>query len=207
MARLPIVPENWLAADQQASGGGSVSASEDPQAAGPKNPIGPVEGYPETGKDSWRAGNDDAIVAAANKYNSENHYFPGDAEYMSPQLMKSWMMRESGGNRQAFENDPFQVNKRKDWAAEKTRITGLTEGQAMTPQTSADAALKWARYKSVWPGLDSTSPLARKAHYGTYEALMNYNGNNQPVNGVPFKAGYANDILNRAWDSYGDWQK
>jgi hypothetical protein len=32
--------------------------------SGPKNPIGPVQAYPETGKDSWRAGNDDAIVAA-----------------------------------------------------------------------------------------------------------------------------------------------
>ena len=98
MARLPIVPENWLDADQQGSGGSSASAGEDPQAAGPKNPIGPVEGYPETGKNAWRAANDDTIVAATNKYNSERNLLPGDAEYMTPKLMKAWQMRESGGS-------------------------------------------------------------------------------------------------------------
>ncbi len=169
---------------------------------GPKNSIGPVRGYPETGKDAWRAGNDDAIVAAAKEYNSEHGYFPGDAEYMSPRMMKAWQMRESGGDRQAFETDPFQVNKRGDWpdTGEKTKIAGLSKGQVMTPQTSADAALKWARYKSTWPGLEFSSPLARKAHYGAYEALRNYNGS-------PQKTDYANDVLSRAWASYGDWQK
>jgi len=33
---------------------------------GAKNPIGPVQGYPETGKNSWRASNDDVIVEAVN---------------------------------------------------------------------------------------------------------------------------------------------
>jgi hypothetical protein len=41
---------------------------------GPKNPIGPVQRYPETGKNSWRASNDDVIVAAVNKYNAANGY-------------------------------------------------------------------------------------------------------------------------------------
>jgi len=135
-------------------------------APGAKNPIGPVQGYPETGKNSWRAGNDDVIVAAANKYNAENRYFRGDAEYVTPQLMKSWMMEESGSgaHRRYFETDPFQVNNRPDWVLEKGRVAGLTKGQVMTPQSSAEAALKWARYKSSWPGLEFSSPLARGAH-------------------------------------------
>jgi hypothetical protein len=171
-------------------------------ATGPKNPIGPVQGYPETGRNSWRAGNDDMIVAAASNYNAANGYFPGDVDYMTPQLMKSWMMEESGSgaHRRYFETDPFQVNVPGDWVAEKGRIAGLTKGQKMTPQASAEAALRWARYKSSWPGLEFSSPLARRAHYGTYEALLNYNGS-------PRKIDYANDILNRAWASYGDWQK
>ena len=178
-------------------------------ATGPKNPIGPVVGYPETGKHSWRASNDDVIVATVGKYNSENGYFPGDVDYMTPQLMKSWMMEESGSSahRRQFETDPFQVNVPKDWADEKGRIAGLAKGQAMTPQASSEAALKWARYKSTWPGLTFSSPLARKAHYGTYEALTNYNGNKQHVDGISFRVGYANNILNRAWASYGDWQE
>ena len=51
MARLPVVPENWLDDDQQAGGGSGVSGSGEPKASGPKNPIGPVKGYPETGKE------------------------------------------------------------------------------------------------------------------------------------------------------------
>ena len=50
MARLPIVPENWLDADQQAEGGSSAPAGSEPKAAGSKNPIGPVKGYPETAR-------------------------------------------------------------------------------------------------------------------------------------------------------------
>ena len=173
----------------------------------PKNSIGPAVGYPETGKYSWRAGNDDVIVEAVNRYNTQFGYLPGDTEFMTPQLMKVWMMRESGGSSNAFKTDPFQVNTPGDWVAEKGRIASLTNGQAMSPQSSAEAALKWARYKSTWPGLEFSSPLARQAHYGAYEALINYNGNKQQVDGIPFRVRYANDILNRAWASYGDWQK
>ncbi|MBA2589361.1 MAG: hypothetical protein H0U98_12140 [Alphaproteobacteria bacterium] len=102
MVRLPVVPENYLddgqPSDQQNfappyGGGGGAPV------AGPKNPIGPVEGYPEDGKHAWRAGNDDVIVEAAKGYNARGAYLPGNAEYMTPKLMKSWMMRESGGAR------------------------------------------------------------------------------------------------------------
>jgi hypothetical protein len=100
MVRLPVVPENYLddhqpsdqpnfAAPDRGGGGAPV--------VGPKNPIGPVEGYPEDGKHAWRAANDDVIVEVVRKYNSDNQRFPGDSGYMTPGLMKSWMMRESGG--------------------------------------------------------------------------------------------------------------
>jgi hypothetical protein len=173
--------------------------------SGPKNPIGPVQGYPETGKDAWRAENDDAIVAAANRYNSEHGYSPGDAEYVSPGLMKAWQMRESGGNRQAFESDPFQVNKPGDWPKydEKAKYAGLSQGQAMTPQTSADAALKWLQYKGTIHAADGSS-LGYRGHQ---EALRKYNARGGFVNGIPRDVEYADDVLNRAKASYGDRQQ
>ena len=103
-----------------------------------------------------------------------------------------------------------------DWQASRMRGFFLPERKPFMEnlkmprwpdEASAEAALKWARYKSSWPGLEFSSPLARRAHYGTYEALLNYNGNKQDVGGIPFRVRYANDILNRAWASYGDWQK
>ncbi|HJT42481.1 MAG TPA: hypothetical protein VJ750_03175 [Rhizomicrobium sp.] len=196
-----------LVVAQAGQRGGVSEAHNFPMPAQPRNPIGPVAGYPETGKDAWRAGNDDAIVTALNKYNSENKYFPGDAEYITPQLMKSWMMEESGGHRRAFETDPFQVNNLGDWVPEKGKIAGLTKGQGMSPQTSAEAALKWLRYKGRWPEIDSSSIAARRVHFGPYEALLNYNGNKTLKNGVEHRVNYANRIMNRAWDSYGDWQE
>jgi hypothetical protein len=149
VARLPIVPENWLDGDQQAGGGSSASAGGESKPSGPKNPIDPVEGYPETGRNAWRAANDDTIVAAADKYNSERNLLPGDMEYIAPKLMKVWMMRESGGSPEAFKTDPFQVNNPRDWPADnmKSKVAGLTKGQKMTPETSAEAALKWLHYK------------------------------------------------------------
>jgi len=205
MARLPIVPENWLDDDQQAGGGSSIPAGGEPEASGPKNPIGPIKGYPETGKDSWRTGNDDVITAAANKYNSERNLFPGDTEYMTPKLMKAWQMRESGGSPEAFKTDPFQVNKAGDWpeTGEKVRIAGLTKGQKMTPETSAEAALKWLHYK----GRIDEKTLKLTPYQGHYEGLRRYNAK-RTAPGIPPGADYANAVLNNAWASYGDdWQQ
>lgn len=203
MVRLPIVAENWLDGDQP-SGDESIVPADNGGAAGnegPKNPIGPVRGYPEDGKDAWRAGNDDTIVAAVDKYNSDHQYYPGDAEYMTPQLMKAWMMQESGGSPDAFKTDPFQVNTG-NWAPEKHRIAGLSQGQAMSPQTSADAALKWLHYKGR---IDPDNPNRLGPYLGHYEALKKYNA--KDLNGLPRGVDYANSVLNKAWASYGDWQQ
>ena len=186
---------------RQAGGGGSVPAGGEPKATGPKYPIGPVKDHPETGKDAWRAANDDVIVAAANRYNSERNLLPGDAEYVTPKLMKAWQMRESGGSPEAFKTDPFQVNKRGDWADEKSKVAGLTKGQKMTPETSAEAALKWLHYKGR---IDDKGRLG--PYQGHYEGLRKYNAA-PTAPGIPLGSDYANAVLNNAWASYGDWQQ
>jgi hypothetical protein len=171
-------------------------------ASGPKNPIGPVQGYPQTGKDAWRAGNDDVIAEAVRKYNSENQRFPGDSDYMTPGLMKTWMMRESGGTPEAFKRDPFQVNNARDWDDAKGKA-GLSKGQDMTPQTSADAALKWLRYKgTVHDGRGN--PVT---YLGHHRALERYNAADGTINGLPASSDYANTVMNNARASYGDWQQ
>jgi len=202
----------WLKTDgDQPSGDESITPADSGGGAtgsgAPANPIGPVQGYPEDGKHAWRAANDDVIVAAAKKYNDDNNYYPGDAAYMTPQLMKAWMMQESGGNPDAFKTDPFQVNNAGDWSKDnmKAKVAGLSQGQAMTPETSADAALKWLHYK----GRINTSdkPGQWVPYQGHYEALRNYNGAASPTPGIPKGADYANSVLNKAWASYGDWQQ
>jgi hypothetical protein len=115
------------------------------------------------------------------------------------------MMQESGGDRRAFRADPFQVNNRRDWPKyrEKEKIAGLSYRQAMTPQTSTDAALKWLQFKGTSHRADGSAGSYR----GPYEAFRNYNAKRGFVDGVPKKDAYANAVLNRAWASYGDWQE
>jgi hypothetical protein len=146
-----------------------------------QGPIGAIESYPEDGKNAWRASNDAAIVAAVNRHNAERNLYPGDAEFMTPPLMKSWMMEESGSSadRAAFERDPFQVNNPGDYPKkgdEKLRIAGLRKDQVMTPETSADAALKWLAYKGRLHR-DENDKVRRGPYWTPYEALRNYNAN------------------------------
>jgi hypothetical protein len=223
MARMPVVPEAYLNGDssglehdadarvQRDVAGLDLTGlsstpnlgSDSDSGSGLKNPIGPVQGYPEDGRHAWRAANDDAIVAAVNKYNSENGYSPRDAAYMTPQLMKAWMMRESGGTPAAFKRDPFQMNNAGDWVSDKARIAGLSQGQAMTPQTSADAALKWLQYK----GTRHDSRGRPESYRGHYEALRGYNGSKRIVHGVSGDENYANSVMNNARVSYGVGQQ
>jgi hypothetical protein len=171
-----------------------------------QGPIGAIESYPEDGKNAWRASNDTAIVAAVNRHNAERNLYPGDAEFMTPPLMKSWMMEESGSgaDRAAFERDPFQVNNSGDWTEksdEKRRIAGLRKDQVMTPESSADAALKWLAYK----GRLHRDGGGRLGPYWTpYEAFRNYNGNtdeyagaDSAYDGMEHRDAYANRIPGR----------
>jgi hypothetical protein len=149
------------------------------------------------------------FITAVNRHNATRNLYPGDAEFMTPKLMKSWMMEESGSSadRAAFERDPFQVNNPGDHtekSGEKSRIAGLRKDQIMTPETSADAALKWLAYK----GRLHRGESGRLGPFWTpYEALRNYNGNVRDYEGpeamyrgMRHHDAYANRILSRGRD-------
>jgi hypothetical protein len=156
--------------------------------------LGPVIGYPETGSGAYRSGNDEVIRKAVTDFNSRNGYKEGDPGYISPELMKSWEMQESGGfkDRSAFESDPFQVNSNPlDWDDKKATLLGLSKGQVMTPEASAKAALKWLQYKS-WIHDNSGNPVTYK---GVRQGFDSYNGG-----GVE---NYGSNILNRYYLSWG----
>ena len=140
--------------------------------------IGEIKDFPETGKDSWRADNDQVFIDAVNRYNTANGYRPGDAGYWTARMLKAQAMVESGGNKAVFQTDPLQVNTRRTWDPDhKPQVTGLTSrDQVMTPTISADAALKWLQYKG-WHHNDS----GKADHYwGDDEALQRYRGSNSP---------------------------
>jgi len=199
VVRMPKVPDGWFDAEPDFL---SEKCDQSPVTNGQsesEKAIGPVVGYPEMGRDAWRAANDGAILSATGKFNNEHGYQPDDPRHVSPQMMKSWMMQESGGDRGAFESDPFQVNHPGDWVPEKANEAGLVEGQIMTPQTSAEAALKWLRFK----GSVHDSRHNITSYRGNRAALMGYNGRNDLIDGIPFKLHYAETILNKMRNSYG----
>jgi hypothetical protein len=109
--------------------------------------IDPIPGYPETGKNAWRAKNDRVFLDAVNRYNAANGYRPGDPGYWTANLLKAQAMVESGANPRIFATDPLKVNSPGDWFDDKHSRLGLTKGQAMTPEISAKAALEWLQYK------------------------------------------------------------
>jgi hypothetical protein len=141
--------------------------------AAPRKPAAEIPGYPESGRTARRSSNDFAFEVAANHYNRRYGLKPGDADYKTPEFLKAWAMRESGGegDRAAFSTDPFQVNKTGDWDSKKAFL-GLHPGQKMTPAVSAYAALEWLRRKSFYRAT-SSSPTVR---LNTERALARYNG-------------------------------
>jgi len=155
----------------------------------------PVDGYPEDGKKAWRQANDAAFTKAANDFNQRNGLKPGDPRYVDPQFLKAWAMIESGGegDKQAFLADPFQVNNAGD-SADKNLI-GLAPGQAMTPASSADAALRWLDMKSHTQSLGADGKY-HTTYIGLKRGLARYNGNHRKdSNGKPHNENYANKIL------------
>lgn len=138
--------------------------------------IGEIDGYPESGNNSWRAANDQVFIDACNNYNEKYGLSEGDDGYVSPKMLKAWAMVESGGTRDAFETDPLQVNNPGDWDDRKTDIAGLTQNQEMTPQISAEAALEWRRYK----GYIHDETGAETEWRGDFQAFRRYNGNTNP---------------------------
>jgi len=170
------------------------AAAGGPKKASTKKGIGAVPGYDETGSNSWRASNDQTFIDAANAYNAKHGLSPGDAGYWTPQRLKAQAMIESGGDKAAFLSDPLQVNVNGDWVPKKASLLGLTKGQAMTPATSAAAALEWMNYK----GHVHNAAGAQVSYRGVYQALRRYNGNTRiyPKHpGVQHRDWYASQVL------------
>lgn len=161
--------------------------------------IGEIPGFPDTGQTAWRASNDYAFEAAANFYNRKYRLKPNDPDYKTPEFMKAWAMRESGGegDRGAFLSDPFQVNNPGDWDDKKATILGLRKGQRMTPASSAYAALEWLRDKSIIQ--DGSGKVIRRL--SQFEALQHYNGVSKVTKqsgSLQHKVWYASTILQLA---------
>lgn len=92
---------------------------------------------------------------------------------MDPQLMKAWAMVESGGNKEKFLSDPFQVNNRGDWDPDKTKL-GLRLGQVPGAQLSATAALQWLDKKGHI-GIPQKDGRMYRKYYGLPLAFLRYN--------------------------------
>jgi hypothetical protein len=165
----------------------------------PATRINPIPGYPETSRTAWRSANDAIFAQAADRYNAKYKVKPGDPDYKTPEFMKAWAMRESGGegDRASFVSDPFQVNVPGDWTPLKHKVTGLEKHQAMTPVASADAALAWLRFKSEVH--DIRGNITRR--HSLERALQDYNArkDHSPQSGrEPHKVWYARTIIQMA---------
>lgn len=178
--------------------GGATSAQRKPNRRGTviQDSVRTIPGYPQTGKDAWRAANDKVFIDAVNNYNAKHGYMPGNPQYWTVDLLKAQAMVESGGDKAAFLRDPLQVNVPGDWKkGEKAKYTDLTgPHQPMTPALSASAALDWLTYKG------SKHDDSGKVLYfrGIQNALLNYNGRTDisPKWGnVEHRLWYANRVI------------
>lgn len=170
---------------------------------GLRTPIEPLQDYPETGRGAWRSELDDQITIGVNNYNSKHGLAPGHALYLTPRLVKSWIMQESGGHRSAFETDPIQVNAPGDWTVDKAKLLGLSKGQTMTPMTSISAGLDWFFHKGAIH--DSTGAIT--GFRSLPDTLKRYNARKSvDPNGLPHDQNYANSILDRVRNSHGGGQ-
>lgn len=169
-----------------------------PPATRPRR-IAAITGYPETGKTSWRSSNDAAFAAAADYYNQKYGLRPGQKGNRTPEFLKAWAMRETGGegDERHFRTDPFRVNVDLDWDDEKTPIAGLRKGQKMTPAASAYSALEWLRYKArIRDGAERII-----GYRDDQQALERYNGNRRKTRqsgARPHYVWYAETIMQMA---------
>jgi RHS repeat-associated protein len=163
--------------------------------------IRPVPGYSESGNNLWRTANDALIIQAVDFYNDAHGYGSGDSGYLTPELVKAWMMEESGGTQSAFLRDPMQVNNPGDWTDLKSEM-GLSKGEAMTRGISIAAGLGWLEYKGTPGRMDKFGEYIYTGPYrGDRNALTNYNGNTKIYpqdGGVQHRYAYSNTILNNA---------
>jgi RHS repeat-associated protein len=166
-----------------------------------KAQIGAVPGYSQTGQYAWRTANDALIIQSVDTYNEAHGYSSGDSGYLTPELVKAWMMEESGGTQSAFLRDPMQVNNPGDWTDLKSEM-GLAKGETMTRGISIAAGLGWLEYKGTAGKMDKFGEYVYTGTYrGDRNALTNYNGNIKIYpqdGGVQHRYVYSNTILNNA---------
>ncbi len=167
----------------------------------------PIPAYSETGKDNWRASNDQIFIDAVNTFNLDNKLTPDNPRFQYATTLKAQAMVESGGDKAAFLRDPLQVNNHGDWNEEKQKVTGLVREQAMTPALSAEAALKWVDHKSFYRPTGA-APNSPKLYRGRGYGLRQYNGRTDKVaaeGGIRHRDWYADRVLwlsiqaNEAW--------
>jgi hypothetical protein len=129
------------------------------------------------------AANDQVFINAANAYNSQYHLYPGDRDYILADMMKTWVLTETGGDAHLFATDPFHVDNPLDWkGANKDQYTDLTGPyEPMTPALSARAALQWLRHRGSLNGV----------FQGNDFALRRYNANSKIE---PGSDGLPNDV-------------
>jgi hypothetical protein len=169
------------------------------QVAPPRTRVAAMPGFPESGRNSWRSSNDLGFIAAADFYNKKYGLKPGDQGFRTPEFLKAWAMRESGGegNEREFRTDPFQMNNAGDWTRHKQKIAGIRQGQVMTPAASAYGALEWLRDKAIVQDgrqniVEILSDEEALQEYNTVKRVTRQSG------GLPHKVWYAKSILEMA---------
>jgi hypothetical protein len=188
---------------RQVGRGGALPSVRPPTL--PRTRVAAMPGYPEGPRTAWRSSNDLAFIAAADFYNKKYGLKPSDEEFRTPEFLKAWAMRESGGegNEREFRTDPFQVNNPGDWPEidnAKQRIAGLRKGERMTPAKSAYAALEWLRYKSYRHDTEGR-PVE---FFGNKIGLQSYNTvttRTRQSGNLPHKVWYAETILQMERDA------
>jgi HK97 family phage portal protein len=169
----------------------------------------PIPGYGETGKDDWRASNDQVFIDAVNNFNRENKLTPDNPRFQYATTLKAQAMVESGGSKEAFLRDPLQVNNHGDEASDKQEVTGIAPGQVMTPDLSAAAALKWVDHKSFYRpnGAAANSP---RIYRGRAYGIRQYNGRKDKVaseGGIEHRDWYVDRVLWLSIQASEVWQR
>ncbi len=175
----------------------------------------PGAGTPPTfaGFEDDRYQQHDALIARlVRDFNANRQAWAGAAEgakpnipRLSPALVKSLMIEESGGNgpqsRAAWACDPLQVNVPGDWSEAKAEL-GLSP-PATRNEGSVENNLRAGIQYLVRKGFGvSGQAISRRpgAYFDSWRvALQRYNGRTDPVrDGRPYRAAYAERILRRA---------
>ncbi len=124
---------------------------------------------------------------------------------LSPALIKSLMIEESGGNgprsREAWKRDPLQVNVPGDWSNAKAEL-GLRKPEARNEGTlegNLRAGIRYLARKGF--GVSGRALIYRPdAYFDSWRtALQRYNGRNDALaDGRRYRVAYADRVLRRA---------